>query len=208
MTHGIDAAALVLEARERSGLSQRALARRAGTSQSVVARIELGQTSPTLSTLNRLLDAAGQRVDVRLSADASDLIRRARAFFSSNAPAGVVSAYLFGSWARGDRHRESDVDLAVLLDRSRYPGRRERSDARIRISADLVAALGTNEVDLVVLNDLPPGLARRVVLDGVPLVISDPEIAHAFSRDVQLRWADLQPFLRRTSGLKREALAR
>ncbi len=53
------AAELLRQARARAGLSQRALARRAGTAQSVVARIERGQTSPTWETLERLLAAAG-----------------------------------------------------------------------------------------------------------------------------------------------------
>ena len=54
-----DAASLVQVARERAGLSQRELARKARTAQSVVARIELGETSPSWSTLSRLLKAAG-----------------------------------------------------------------------------------------------------------------------------------------------------
>jgi transcriptional regulator with XRE-family HTH domain len=56
------AAALLREARNRAGLSQRDLARRAGTAQSVIARIERGQTSPTWATLERLLAAAGLRL--------------------------------------------------------------------------------------------------------------------------------------------------
>jgi len=40
-------------------LSQRDLARRARTAQSVVARIERGLTSPSWDTLSRLLAAAG-----------------------------------------------------------------------------------------------------------------------------------------------------
>ena len=51
--------ASVAAARTRAGLSQRELARRAGTAQSVVARIEGGQANPTVETLERLLDAAG-----------------------------------------------------------------------------------------------------------------------------------------------------
>lgn len=54
-----DAACLVREARTRAALSQRELARRAGTSQSVVARIEAGQTRPGSETLAGLLAAAG-----------------------------------------------------------------------------------------------------------------------------------------------------
>jgi transcriptional regulator with XRE-family HTH domain len=53
------AAQLLSKARARSGMSQRELARRARTAQSVVARIELGETSPSMVTLTRLLKAAG-----------------------------------------------------------------------------------------------------------------------------------------------------
>lgn len=52
-------ATLLRAARARAQLSQRALAERAGTAQSVVARIELGDTSPSYSTLSELLRAAG-----------------------------------------------------------------------------------------------------------------------------------------------------
>lgn len=52
-------AELLRTARSSTGLSQRELASRANTAQSVVARIELGQTDPSQGTLRRLLRAAG-----------------------------------------------------------------------------------------------------------------------------------------------------
>lgn len=52
-------ARLLKTARLQAGMSQRDLARKAHTAQSVVARIELGETSPTWHTLARLLGAAG-----------------------------------------------------------------------------------------------------------------------------------------------------
>ena len=55
----IAAAELLATARERAGMSQRQLAKKARTAQSVVARIELGDTSPSWATLGRLLHAAG-----------------------------------------------------------------------------------------------------------------------------------------------------
>ena len=61
-----DAAELVHEARSRAGLTQRELARRARTAQSVVARIEGGATSPSWDTLSRLLEAAGFALDATL----------------------------------------------------------------------------------------------------------------------------------------------
>lgn len=57
--HHTSAAALLREAREHGALSQRALADAAGTSQSVVGRIEAGLASPSVDTLARLVEAAG-----------------------------------------------------------------------------------------------------------------------------------------------------
>jgi transcriptional regulator with XRE-family HTH domain len=57
---------LLSRARAAAGLTQRELARRAGTSQSVIARIELGQASPGFDTLTRLLAAAGFELRIEL----------------------------------------------------------------------------------------------------------------------------------------------
>jgi predicted transcriptional regulator len=62
---------LLREARRRMGLSQRALALRAGTAQSVVARIEAGTTSPSWSTLERLLQALGFEIQADLAVQPS-----------------------------------------------------------------------------------------------------------------------------------------
>lgn len=120
---------------------------------------------------------------------------------------GVVSAYLFGSRAEGREHRESDLDVGLLLDRSRHGTTATRFAQRVRLSSLLGARSGLT-VDVVVLNDAPPGLARRIVTQGKPIMVRDPQAERAFSRDVQLRAADLEPFLRRMRRTKLEALAR
>jgi ribosome-binding protein aMBF1 (putative translation factor) len=61
-------AAELVKARLRAGLSQAELARRMGTSQSAVARLESGQTLPSTKTLLRYADATGSRFHLRLSA--------------------------------------------------------------------------------------------------------------------------------------------
>jgi transcriptional regulator with XRE-family HTH domain len=61
-----DASKLLQDARDLAGLTQRQLAKRARTAQSVVARIELGETNPSWSTLARLLKAAGFALSVKL----------------------------------------------------------------------------------------------------------------------------------------------
>lgn len=62
----VNAAWILREARTRAGLSQRDLARRAKTAQSVIARIELSETSPSWNTLMRLVRASGHRIEATL----------------------------------------------------------------------------------------------------------------------------------------------
>ncbi|CAN5182129.1 hypothetical protein BH20ACT8_BH20ACT8_09160 [soil metagenome] len=61
---------LLREARHKAGLSQRELARRAGTSQSAIARYERGRVTPDIDTLFRLARACGQ--DLRLTLEPYD----------------------------------------------------------------------------------------------------------------------------------------
>jgi hypothetical protein len=58
----VEAGELITEARRAAGLTQAELARRAGTSQPMVARYETGVSSPTVGTLRRVLRAAGQEL--------------------------------------------------------------------------------------------------------------------------------------------------
>lgn len=60
------AGSLIETARIRAGMSQAALARRAGTSQSAIALYEGGKRDPGIVTLQRILAAAGFELRVRL----------------------------------------------------------------------------------------------------------------------------------------------
>ena len=137
---------------------------------------------------------------------AEDVLSRTRAAFSTAAPRGLLSAYAFGSRVAGRSHRESDLDVGILLSRDVEP--KSRFAEKVRLSGILPGLVGVRAVDVVILNDAPPQLARRVVLDGIRVACPDPDGDHAFRRDVQLRAADLEPFLMRTRAVKLEALAR
>lgn len=56
----------LVKARTTAKLSQAELARRIGTTQSAVARLEGGGISPTLSTLRRYAEATGTKLYVEL----------------------------------------------------------------------------------------------------------------------------------------------
>jgi transcriptional regulator with XRE-family HTH domain len=58
-------ASAVLEVRSRAGLTQEELARKMGTTQPVVARLESGRTRPSMRTLERLAKATGSRLLIR-----------------------------------------------------------------------------------------------------------------------------------------------
>jgi ribosome-binding protein aMBF1 (putative translation factor) len=55
----------VIAARNRAGLTQTELARKMGTTQPVVARLEGGRIQPSLRTLQRLAQATGSKLMIR-----------------------------------------------------------------------------------------------------------------------------------------------
>lgn len=59
------AARLVRYARRQAGLSQHALAEKAGMLQSVIARIETGKVSPRFETVLKLLRACGSDLEIQ-----------------------------------------------------------------------------------------------------------------------------------------------
>ncbi|CUW41779.1 Putative transcriptional regulator [Magnetospirillum sp. XM-1] len=56
----------LIRARQRAGLSQAELAKRMGTTQSVVARLESGRSLPSSTSLARFAAATGSRLHVEL----------------------------------------------------------------------------------------------------------------------------------------------
>ena len=60
----MDAGDAIKRARLRAGLTQHALAARAGTSQATISAYESGRKQPSVETLDRLLAAAGARLAV------------------------------------------------------------------------------------------------------------------------------------------------
>ena len=98
----------VREAREDSGLTQRALAEAVGLRQSNIAAIESGKRAVSDELLERILAAADYRPSLALSRNAEQIIQ-------IGSDLGVRDIRVFGSVARGDDHHASDIDLLVSL---------------------------------------------------------------------------------------------
>jgi len=56
----------LIEARLKKGISQSDLALKIGTKQSAIARLESGKGNPTLGLLEKITQALGARMDIRI----------------------------------------------------------------------------------------------------------------------------------------------
>ena len=59
-------AAQLIEARKKAHLTQDEVAKRMGTTQSVVARLESGRPLPSLRSLQRYAQAVNSRIEIRM----------------------------------------------------------------------------------------------------------------------------------------------
>ncbi len=118
--------------------------------------------------------------------------------------AEVLEAYLFGSHAAGSAQPHSDVDVAVFVDESRCP-----PGSIYGYTADLttvlMAALGLNPIDLVVLNHAPPLLYHRVLRDGSRILARDLHATTTREGYALSRYCDFVPQLAKIEAARRAA---
>ena len=87
----------------------------------------------------------------------------------------IVFAYLFGGLAAGRANPLSDVDIAVYV---RDVG--NLADYKLGLFDKLTRALGTAELDLVVLNSAPVSIAGRILQNKQLLADKEPFTRHAY----------------------------
>ena len=115
-----------------------------------------------------------------------DIERRLRdAGRNLGARADVSFAYLFGGLAAGRRTPLSDVDVAVFLADGADP-----VAARLEILGELMKLLGTERIDLVVLNSAPLSLRGRIVAARKVLADNRPFERHKFESLTQREFFD------------------
>jgi predicted nucleotidyltransferase len=103
----------------------------------------------------------------------------------------VDAAYVFGSAATGRTHRESDVDVGVLVS-DRIP-RASRLNYRLGLMADLGTALERSDVDVTILNEATPLLAHRVLSQGVLAFERSRRTRIRFQTATARRYFDMLP---------------
>ena len=100
----------------------------------------------------------------------------------------VAYALVFGSTATGTRRAASDIDIAVALARGARLAPLEVGALIARLEQ---AAAGS--VDLVLLDEAPPGLAYRVFRDGRVVFVRDQQALKARRARAILEYLDFQP---------------
>jgi len=93
----------------------------------------------------------------------------------------IIFAYLFGSSATKTFTPISDIDIAVYLNPNV-----DISKERLDLVGDLMLALKTDNIDLVILNTSPLPLKARVVQNKEILVDKSPSLRHS-SESLTLR---------------------
>lgn len=145
-------------ARVAAGLSQAALALRAGTSQPAVNRYEQGRTVPTVRTMERIIRACQERMRP------SELLANNRERVWRLAVAhGAQRVLVFGSVARGEDDAESDLDLIVEI-----PPDRLRLLDLIELGHEISDVLGV-EVDIGTPEMLKRSIRNQVLAEARPL---------------------------------------
>ena len=106
----------------------------------------------------------------------------------------IIFAYIYGSVARDQDTRLSDIDLAVYIDEDKKP---EAGPFGYR--SDLITELqplAGNDIDLIILNDASNLLAYNVFKEGKLLFNKDPDLRTRVQARTVDKYLDFLPMLK------------
>ena len=97
---------IIRERRLANGITQAQLARRSGSTQAAISRLERGELSPTFETFERMLAVMGEEANLVIRRAQGDYDRRRLASLRARTPADRLSLAI--SWNRlaGELGRE------------------------------------------------------------------------------------------------------
>jgi len=96
-----------------------------------------------------------------------DVVTTLKSYFKQKPE--VVAVYLFGSHAKGDEHRTSDIDIGILITEKLRTG---ASEKRIGYMVEL-ARLLKKDIHPVILNSASEALIRQIFLKGRCIQVND-----------------------------------
>ncbi len=128
-----------------------------------------------------------------------ELIYKLQDFLASRQE--IVAAYLFGSQAEGVARRNSDIDIAVLVDEQA----RGTFEYRLML-ADEVERLAGTQVDLVLLRESPLLLQFQILKKGKIIFERDADRRASYEMYVLGKYYDYQRFFDFHSKSLKEAI--
>jgi predicted nucleotidyltransferase len=102
---------------------------------------------------------------------------------------GVLFAYVFGGMRTERPTRLSDVDVAVYLEEGADP-----FEVRLETVRRAATHLGTDEVDVIVLNTAPTALAGRILQSRQVICDHNPFLRHRFESRALREFFDFRVF--------------
>jgi uncharacterized protein len=95
----------------------------------------------------------------------------------------IVFAYLFGGLVRDKRKPLSDVDLGIYV-------RNIKRLSYLSLFSKISQILGTDEIDLVILNSAPISFAGRILQKRKILIDKDPFLRHRYESRILREFFD------------------
>jgi len=104
----------------------------------------------------------------------------------------VQVAYLYGSYARGTEHGESDVDIGVLVSEDWDYAYRDA----VRTSLNVEEKVG-KEVNIEILNGKDPRFLHNMLEDAKVIFSRDEGLRESFEANTLTRYLDMRPYIER-----------
>ena len=130
------------------------------------------------------------REEKKLPGDTLDRISRVIPLISDDQD--VLALYLFGSGAQNCLQPLSDLDFGILL--SRRFNKKQRFEKQIELIGKFNDFFGTDEIDLVVLNDAPPRFSFNILKHGKLLFFRDKKAIIDFREQLSNYYLDFKYF--------------
>ena len=106
----------------------------------------------------------------------------------------IIFAYIYGSVARNQDTRLSDIDLAIYIDEDKKP-----AAGPFGYRSDLITELqplAGNDIDLIILNEASNLLAYQVFKEGRLLFNKDPDLRTKVHAKTVDKYLDFLPMLK------------
>ena len=116
-------------------------------------------------------------------------LSRIKRYFRERAE--VSALYLFGSFSRDRANAESDIDIAVLIDKSHLKRKNFESIKKQYYTAS--PSFSLRPVDIVILNTAPTFLKYQVLKTGKLLFDRKRKLRTKFTEEAIIEYLDFKP---------------